>query len=105
MFGGRIIVYGATAVVAAGWQMTAPALTTVVFGLFLGHVYITAQLPVKRLMSNAKAPIIGHIQNALIGLGCHLDVISRKIIIDFKHSFGKSVWSFRHVPEGASRKI
>jgi hypothetical protein len=65
----RIIVNAGTAIIVAGWQMLAPAVVTIVVGLALGHVYMTAQLPVKRLMSNAKSPIIGHIQNALIGLG------------------------------------
>jgi hypothetical protein len=69
IYAGRIVVHAVTAVIVAGWQMTTPALLTVVLGVSLGHVYMTAQLPVKRLMSNAKSPIIGHIQNALVGIG------------------------------------
>jgi ABC-type multidrug transport system fused ATPase/permease subunit len=69
LLAGRIVVNAVTAVIVAGWQMTAPAVGTVLSGLWLGHVYMTAQLPLKRLMSNAKSPIIGHIQNALISLG------------------------------------
>jgi hypothetical protein len=58
-----------TAIAVAGWPTTIPALITIVVGMTMGHIYMTAQLPVKRLMSNAKSPIIGHIQNALVGLG------------------------------------
>jgi hypothetical protein len=65
----RIFVNATTAVAMAGWQMLPPAAVTVVAGLVLGHVYMTAQLPVKRLMSSARSPIIGQIQNALVGLG------------------------------------
>lgn len=52
-----------------GWQMTIPALATIVLGFVLGQYYLVAQMPVKRLMSNAKAPVIGQVQTALIGLG------------------------------------
>ena len=69
MFIGRVIVQAGTVIIVAGWQMIIPALVTIVFGISFGHIYIVAQLPVKRLMSNAKAPIIGHIQNALAGIG------------------------------------
>ena len=65
----QILLTGATVVGVCGWQMLIPAIVIVVLGIALGHVYMTAQLPVKRLMSNAKAPILAHVQTALIGLG------------------------------------
>jgi len=70
--GGMIFITAATVVVMAGWQMLLPALAIIVLGLTLGHVYMTAQLPVKRLKSNAKAPILAHVQSTLIGLGAYM---------------------------------
>ena len=67
--GTNIFIKSVTVVTVAGWQMLLPALAIVTLGLTLGHVYITAQLPLKRLMSNAKAPILAHIQATLVGLG------------------------------------
>lgn len=65
----QILLTGATVVGVCGWQMLVPAIVIVALGLALGHVYMSAQLPVKRLMSNAKAPILAHVQTALVGLG------------------------------------
>jgi len=69
LLGTNIFITSVTVVTVAGWQMLLPALAIVTLGLTLGHVYMTAQLPVKRLMSNAKAPILAHIQATLVGLG------------------------------------
>lgn len=69
LFAGRILVTAVTALLMAGWQMAVPTMATVVSGLLLGQIYMTAQLPVKRLTSNAKSPIIAQIQTALIGIG------------------------------------
>lgn len=65
----RVFFGAVSALVIAGWQMIIPAAITAIAGVALGRVYIKAQLPVKRLMSNSKAPILGHVQNALVGLG------------------------------------
>ena len=65
----RVVANAVTTIAVSGWQAIAPAAATIILGLILGHVYMNAQLPVKRLMSNAKSPIIGHVQNALVDLG------------------------------------
>lgn len=36
-----------------------PAVFVGLFGAWCGNIYIKAQLPVKREMSNAKAPVLG----------------------------------------------
>ncbi len=36
---------------------------------WLGHVYMKAQLAVKRERSNARSPVIGHFGAAIAGLG------------------------------------
>ena len=69
MFIGSIFLQALAAVVMAGWQMLPPAIATGISGWALGHIFMSAQLPLKRLMSNAKSPIIGHIQNALVAVG------------------------------------
>ncbi|KIK52113.1 hypothetical protein GYMLUDRAFT_251467 [Collybiopsis luxurians FD-317 M1] len=45
-----------------------PATFIGLFGAWCGNVYIHAQLPVKREMSNAKAPVLGHFGAAMAGL-------------------------------------
>ncbi|THV04763.1 P-loop containing nucleoside triphosphate hydrolase protein [Dendrothele bispora CBS 962.96] len=45
-----------------------PALIIAFLGLFCGNVYVKAQLPVKRIQSNAKAPVLGHFGAAIAGL-------------------------------------
>lgn len=46
-----------------------PALVVVSIGIWLGKVYIKAQLSVKREMSNCKAPVLSMIGGAIQGLG------------------------------------
>ena len=46
-----------------------PGLLLGVVGGYLGQVYMKAQLSVKREMSNAKAPVLGHFGAAIAGLG------------------------------------
>lgn len=46
-----------------------PGLLLGVVGGYLGNVYMKAQLSVKREMSNAKAPVLGHFGAAVAGLG------------------------------------
>ncbi|KAF5346100.1 hypothetical protein D9757_014021 [Collybiopsis confluens] len=45
-----------------------PATFVGLFGAWCGNAYIHAQLPVKREMSNAKAPVLGHFGAAMNGL-------------------------------------
>lgn len=45
-----------------------PAVVIAVFGLWIGQVYMKAQLSVKREMSNAKAPVLGIFGGAISGL-------------------------------------
>lgn len=56
-------------VYASGWIMLLPAIGILLVGLGCGHVYMKAQLPVKRLMSNARAPLLGHMGATLHGIG------------------------------------
>ena len=46
-----------------------PGLLLGAVGGYLGQVYMKAQLSVKREMSNAKAPVLGHFGAAIAGLG------------------------------------
>ncbi|THV06409.1 P-loop containing nucleoside triphosphate hydrolase protein [Dendrothele bispora CBS 962.96] len=45
-----------------------PGLVVALLGGSLGQVYIRAQLPIKRLQSNAKAPVLGHFGAAIAGI-------------------------------------
>ena len=45
-----------------------PALAIALLGVWLGQVYMKAQLSVKREMSNAKAPVLGMLGGAISGL-------------------------------------
>lgn len=49
-----------------------PAVVIAVFGLWIGQVYMKAQLSVKREMSNAKAPVLGIFGGAISGLSAFL---------------------------------
>ena len=40
-------------------------------GGYLGQIYMKAQLPVKREMSNAKAPVLSAVTGAISGLGAY----------------------------------
>lgn len=45
-----------------------PGILVFVIGGWCGQIYIKAQLSVKREMSNAKAPVLGHFGAAIAGL-------------------------------------
>ncbi|PSS37122.1 hypothetical protein PHLCEN_2v995 [Hermanssonia centrifuga] len=47
---------------------TLPGILMGVVGGWLGHLYMKAQLSVKRELSNAKSPVLGHIGAAIAGL-------------------------------------
>jgi hypothetical protein len=46
-----------------------PGTAIAVLGVWLGQVYMNAQISIKREMSNAKAPVLGHFGAAVAGLG------------------------------------
>ena len=45
-----------------------PGILVAVLGAWLGQVYMKAQIAIKREMSNAKAPVLGHFGAAVSGL-------------------------------------
>ena len=45
-----------------------PGVAIAVFGAGLSHVYMKAQNAIKREMSNAKAPVLGHFGASVAGL-------------------------------------
>lgn len=45
-----------------------PGVILGVIGAWIGRVYMKAQLSVKREMSNAKSPVLGHLGAAMAGL-------------------------------------
>ncbi|KAJ7612577.1 P-loop containing nucleoside triphosphate hydrolase protein, partial [Roridomyces roridus] len=45
-----------------------PGVAVGVIGVYIGQVYISAQLPVKRFMSNNRAPVLAHFGAAISGL-------------------------------------
>lgn len=48
-----------------------PTVIVAVLGALISQVYMRAQLSVKREMSNAKAPVLGHFGSAIAGLGAY----------------------------------
>lgn len=57
------------AVVVLTPQFLLPGLFIFAAGSWLAQLYIKSQLAVKREMSNAKAPVMGHFGAAIAGLG------------------------------------
>lgn len=57
------------AVIALSPIFSVPGVILAGFGIYVGNMYMKAQLPVKREMSNAKAPVLGHFGAAIAGLG------------------------------------
>lgn len=45
-----------------------PAIFVAVFGIWVGRIYMKAQMPIKREMSNAKAPILAQYATSLVSL-------------------------------------
>lgn len=62
-----------TAVVTMSPVFAIPGIVISLLGGWIGKVYMKAQLSVKREMSNAKAPVMGHVGAAVTGLGEHLN--------------------------------
>ena len=47
---------------------TGPGVAIAILGGWLGRVYMRAQIAIKREMSNAKAPVLGHFGASVAGL-------------------------------------
>ena len=45
-----------------------PAILLAILGTICGHVYMMAQLSVKRELNKAKAPVLGHFSAAINGI-------------------------------------
>jgi len=74
-----------------------PGTVIAVVGAWLGHVYMKAQIAIKREMSNAKAPVLGHVGAAVAGISsCALGVVSCSDKISF--SVHSRVWSATRFP-------
>lgn len=63
------------AVVIMSPLFLAPGVIVFLFGGWCGQIYMKAQLSVKREMSNARSPVLGHFSAAIAGLSkrtrCH----------------------------------
>lgn len=57
-----------TSVIIISPTFLVPGMFISVVGAWCGQVYIKAQLSVKREMSNARAPVLGHFGAAIAGL-------------------------------------
>lgn len=68
-----------------------PGIVIVVVGLWLGNVYMKAQLPVKRETSVAKAPVLGNFGAVMAGLGTSITVKNDLTLIFL--SFNSRIWS------------
>lgn len=52
-----------------------PGVIITALGIWLGQIYMKAQLAVKREMSNARAPVLGHFGAAVAGLSIYHPII------------------------------
>lgn len=59
-----------------------PGILLFAAGTWLGSVYMKAQLPVKRIMSTKKAPVLGHFGAAIAGLSAFNLLYSNLTITD-----------------------
>ncbi|KAJ7590652.1 multidrug resistance-associated ABC transporter [Mycena floridula] len=50
------------------WRFIFPGAFIISLCLFIGRMYMSAQLPIKRLMSNARSPILAHLSGAAAGI-------------------------------------
>ncbi|VDB86203.1 unnamed protein product [Peniophora sp. CBMAI 1063] len=78
------------AVVLVAPAMLLPGLIILALGAWVGNVYMKNQLPVKREMSNKKAPVLGHFSAAIAGL---LSIRAYGAQEDFRHE------SYRRIDE------
>lgn len=70
------------AIISTGWPALLLGIIVAAFGVTCAQLYVQAQLPVKRLMSNLRAPVLGHTGAALNGLG-EWYLRNALIVIDF----------------------
>ncbi|KAH8086658.1 multidrug resistance-associated ABC transporter [Cristinia sonorae] len=61
-----IMKFGAVIIISPIFSI--PGLIVFAIGAWFGHVYMRAQLPIKRESSTAKAPVLGHFGAAIAGL-------------------------------------
>ena len=61
-----------------------PGLAVFILGYFCGQIYIKAQLPVKREMSNRRSPVLAHFGAAIAGLSkfFHDWIIFKDLMVD-----------------------
>lgn len=71
-----------------------PGTVIAVLGAWLGQVYMKAQIAIKREMSNAKAPVLGHFGAAVAGLrSCASDVTMWEVDLTYCLSIYSCIWS------------
>lgn len=63
-----------------------PGVLMAVVGGYCGQIYIKAQLSVKREMSVARAPVLGHFGAAMAGLGERINFSSSKPVLTMRLS-------------------
>ncbi|KZT36419.1 hypothetical protein SISSUDRAFT_1049930 [Sistotremastrum suecicum HHB10207 ss-3] len=64
----QLAVYFISVIISTGWPALILGIAVATFGISCGQLYIKAQLPIKRHMSNLRAPVLGHTGAALNGL-------------------------------------
>lgn len=80
-----------------------PAILTAVIGAWFGHMYVRAQMSVKRELSNAKSPVLGVLGSAMDGLGEDSSSYSRLQKVDtVRRSVHQSVPGPAALQNGAS---
>jgi hypothetical protein len=60
-----------------------PGTAIAVLGAWLGRVYMKAQIAIKREMSNAKAPVLGHFGAAVSGISTCAYVVMYEVFCKF----------------------
>ena len=64
-----ILILRFTTIIVMSPMYTVPSILIGILGGWVGQLYMSAQLAVKREMSNARSPILGHFGAAVAGLG------------------------------------
>lgn len=94
MISGAIVRFGVILIMSPIFGV--PGALMCVIGVWIGQLYMKAQLAVKRERSNARSPILGHIGAAISGLGMSL-ISNQWDIYQFStlRSIHSSIWSPR----------
>lgn len=79
-----------------------PGVLVGIVGSWVGRVYMKAQLSVKREMSNAKAPVLGHFGAAIAGLSKSL-CRSYSIVNPSRLSIYSCVWCTSRLQVGVAQ--